>query len=53
MKEEYSLLSQDLLLPSRHPFLPLTPFWDNNLKILRAGGRISQSTLPELKKHPI
>ena len=53
MKEEISLLSQDLPLPSRHPFLPLTPFWDNNLKILRVGGRISQSTLPELKKHPI
>ena len=53
LKEEISLLSQDLPLPSRHPFLPLTPFWDTNLKILRVGGRISQSTLPELKKHPI
>ena len=53
MKAEISLLSQDLPLPSRHPFLPLTPFWDNNLKILRVGGRIGQSSLPELKKLPI
>ena len=53
MKKETSLLLQDLPLPPRHYLLPLTPFWDADLKVLRVGGRISQSTLPELKKYPI
>ena len=52
-KEEICLLSQNLPLHPKHYLLPLTPFWDENLKLLRVGGRISQSTLPELKKFPI
>ncbi|GFS77333.1 integrase catalytic domain-containing protein [Nephila pilipes] len=49
---EVSYLSAGKQLPSNNELIPLTLCYDNSRKI-RVGGRLKNSILPELQKHPI
>ncbi|XP_071043466.1 uncharacterized protein [Parasteatoda tepidariorum] len=49
---EVSYLSTGKQLPSNNKLIPLTPFFDDS-GIIRVGGRLKNSLLPESKKHPI
>ncbi|KAJ8911369.1 hypothetical protein NQ315_011662, partial [Exocentrus adspersus] len=50
--DEYNALQRDQSLPSTSKILSLHPFLDNH-RILRVGGRLSNSDYPYSKKHPI
>ncbi|GFR25535.1 uncharacterized protein TNCT_589371 [Trichonephila clavata] len=49
---EVSYLSAGKQLPSSNKLIPLTPFYDD-FGIIRVGGRLKNSILPESQKHPI
>ncbi|GFS40237.1 DUF1758 domain-containing protein [Trichonephila inaurata madagascariensis] len=49
---EVSYLSAGKQLPSTNKLTPLTPFYDDS-GIIRVGGRLKNSILPESQKHPI
>ncbi|GFS91597.1 integrase catalytic domain-containing protein [Trichonephila clavipes] len=49
---EVSYLSAGKKLPSINKLIPLTPFYDDS-GIIRVGGRLKNSILADLQKHPI
>ncbi|GFR09278.1 uncharacterized protein TNCT_295261 [Trichonephila clavata] len=49
---EVSYLSAGKQLPFSNKLIPLTPFYDD-FGIIRVGGRLKNSILPESQKHPI
>jgi hypothetical protein len=51
--EELDLLKTNLPLPKSNRLLPLRPFIDESLSILRVGGRMNHSKLSYSKMHPI
>ena len=51
--EEIELLKTGLPLPKNNRFLPLRPFLDQSLALLRVGGRMSHSKLAYSKMHPV
>ena len=50
---EYGRLKEDLPLSNTSAILKLDPFYDKRDHLLRVGGRLEHSDLPEGTKHPI
>ena len=50
---EYGRLKEDLPLPNTSAILKLDPFYDKRDHLLRVGGRLEHSDLPEGTKLPI
>ncbi|XP_068726557.1 uncharacterized protein [Montipora capricornis] len=50
---EYGRLKEDLPLPNTSAILKLDPYYDERDHLLRVGGRLQHSDLPEGTKHPI
>jgi hypothetical protein len=51
--EEIELLKLGNKFPEKSKLSHLNPYWDNDQKVIRVGGRLNYSTLPEETKHPI
>lgn len=51
-EHELSLLKNGKILPAGNRLKGLNPFWDEKCKIIRVGGRLSNSLLPIEMKHP-
>lgn len=51
--KEYYILQIGKAISSKSTILPLTPFFDYNLKLIRVGGRLNNSDYNFDKKHPI
>ena len=50
---EYERLKEDLPLPNTSAILKLDPYYDKRDHLLRVGGRLQHSDVPEGTKHPI
>ncbi|XP_022807808.1 uncharacterized protein LOC111344814 [Stylophora pistillata] len=50
---EYERLEEDLSLPNTSAILKLDPYYDKRDRLLRVGGRLQHSDLPEGTRHPI
>lgn len=50
---EYGRLEEDLPLPNTSAILKLDPYYDKRDRLLRVGGRLQHSDLPEVTKHAI
>ncbi|CAH2108901.1 unnamed protein product [Euphydryas editha] len=51
--EEYDILKVGKAISNKSTILPLTPFFDDDLKLIRVGGRLDNSDYDFDKKHPI
>ncbi|CAH2105154.1 unnamed protein product [Euphydryas editha] len=51
--KEYDILKVGKAISNKSTILPLTPFFDDDLKLIRVGGRLDNSDYDFDKKHPI
>lgn len=50
---EYERLKENIFLPNTSAILKSDPYYDKTDQLLRVGGRLHYSDLPEGTKHPI
>lgn len=53
LKNDFNALSRGLCTPPKSPLLSLSPFWDENKKLIRVGGRLANAPIAEDHRFPI